>query len=198
MKRWGAQAIRFEAPFLKKLKITILKMATKNTEEQHKIMVLLGSGGHTGEMMYILSSLKKEYSTQISSVSTNDDSISPIKFTRRFPTSRNFSIPRPRKVGQSYFTSIFTTIYAAFATFILLLKQRPDCIISNGPALCVPFFYLAKIISIFTQKPIKLLYIESLCRISSLSLSGKLVKPICDKFIVQSELLNGDYAEMTS
>ena len=31
----------------------------------------------------------------------------------------------------------------------------------------------------------KLLYVESFCRVKSLSLTGKLLKPIVDKFIVQ-------------
>ena len=63
----------------------------------------------------------------------------------------------------------------------VLHKEKPDLIISSGAAVSVPFFYLGKL---FCSK---LIYIEVFDRIDKPTLSGRLVYPIVDKFIVQWE-----------
>ena len=61
----------------------------------------------------------------------------------------------------------------------VLRKEKPDLIISSGAAVSVPFFYLGKIFGA------KLIYIEVFDRIDKPTMSGKMVYPIVDKFIVQ-------------
>lgn len=63
----------------------------------------------------------------------------------------------------------------------VLRKERPDLIISSGAAVAVPFFYLGKLFGA------KLIYIEVFDRIDKPTLTGRLVYPIVDKFIVQWE-----------
>lgn len=63
----------------------------------------------------------------------------------------------------------------------VLRKEKPDLIISSGAAVSVPFFYLGKLFGA------KLIYIEVFDRIDKPTLSGRLVYPIVDKFIVQWE-----------
>ena len=63
----------------------------------------------------------------------------------------------------------------------VLHKEKPDLIISSGAAVSVPFFYLGKLFGA------KLIYIEVFDRIDKPTLSGRLVYPIVDKFIVQWE-----------
>lgn len=63
----------------------------------------------------------------------------------------------------------------------VLKKEKPDLIISSGAAVSVPFFYLGKIFGA------KVIYIEVFDRIDKPTLSGKLVYPIVDKFIVEWE-----------
>jgi len=58
-------------------------------------------------------------------------------------------------------------------------RRRPDAILSTGAALAVPFFIVGKL------HRIRLVYVESLTRTSSLSLSGRLVYPLADEFFVQ-------------
>ena len=62
-----------------------------------------------------------------------------------------------------------------------LRKEKPDVIISSGAAVAVPFFYLGKL---FGKK---LIYIEVFDRIDKPTMTGKMVYPIVDKFIVQWE-----------
>lgn len=69
----------------------------------------------------------------------------------------------------------------------VLRKERPDLIISTGAAVAVPFFYIGKILGA------KCMYIEVFDRIDHSTLSGKLVYPIADKFIVQWEEMKKIY-----
>ena len=65
-------------------------------------------------------------------------------------------------------------------------SERPDVIISTGAALAVPFFLAGKLFGA------RLVYVESLTRTTSLSLSGRLVRPLTDAFFVQwPELAHG-------
>lgn len=63
----------------------------------------------------------------------------------------------------------------------VLVKEKPDLLISSGAAVAVPFFYIAKIMGK------KLIYIEVYDRIDKPTLTGKMVYPIVDCFIVQWE-----------
>lgn len=63
----------------------------------------------------------------------------------------------------------------------ILRKERPELIISSGAAVAVPFFYLGKLFGA------KLVYIEIFDRIDKPTLTGRLVYPISDAFIVQWE-----------
>ena len=69
----------------------------------------------------------------------------------------------------------------------VLRKERPDLIISTGAAVAVPFFYLGKLLGA------KTMYIEIFDRIDSPTLTGKLVYPVTDRFIVQWEELKRVY-----
>ena len=94
---------------------------------------------------------------------------------------------RAREVKQSYLTSIGTTIVGFFHAIYIAARSMPDMIVTNGPGTAVPLCYAAFFISrMMHLKPnAKQIYIESFCRVKSLSLSGKLLKPIVDKFVVQ-------------
>jgi len=61
----------------------------------------------------------------------------------------------------------------------ILRKEKPDLIISSGAAVAVPFFYLGKLCGA------KCIYIEVFDRIDHSTLSGRMIYPIADKFIVQ-------------
>lgn len=82
-----------------------------------------------------------------------------------FPTNRN----------------IKNLIRNTFLAVKILRKERPDLVISSGAAVAVPFFYVAKLM----KK--KVIYIEVYDRIDKPTLTGRLVYPIADCFIVQWE-----------
>ncbi len=63
----------------------------------------------------------------------------------------------------------------------VLRKERPDLIISSGAAVAVPFFYLGRLMKA------KTIFIEVYDRIDKLTVTGRLVYPVSDRFIVQWE-----------
>ena len=69
----------------------------------------------------------------------------------------------------------------------LLKAEKPDLIISSGAAVAVPFFWLGKLFGA------KLVYIEVFDRINTPTMTGKMVYPITDKFIVEWEEMKKVY-----
>lgn len=88
-----------------------------------------------------------------------------------FPTNRN----------------IKNLIRNTFLAIRVLKKEKPDLIISSGAAVAVPFFYLGKLFGT------KTIYIEVFDRINKPTLTGKLVYPVTDRFIVQWEEMKKVY-----
>ena len=68
-----------------------------------------------------------------------------------------------------------------------LREERPDLVISSGAAVAVPFFYIGKLLGA------KLVYVEVFDRIDRPTMSGKMVYPITDRFIVQWEEMKDVY-----
>jgi beta-1,4-N-acetylglucosaminyltransferase len=88
------------------------------------------------------------------------------------------------EIAKAYFsenigTSVWRMLRGTFWALRILLRERPDVVVSLGAEIAVPFLYLAKLLRI------KTLFIESWCRVENLSLTGKLVYPIVDAFWVQ-------------
>jgi UDP-N-acetylglucosamine:LPS N-acetylglucosamine transferase len=61
----------------------------------------------------------------------------------------------------------------------LLRKRRPEAILSTGAGLAVPFFLVGRLLGI------RLVYVESVTRTESISLSGRLVYPFASRFFAQ-------------
>lgn len=85
------------------------------------------------------------------------------RYNAFFPTNRN----------------IKNLILNTFLAFKILSKERPDLIISSGAAVAVPFFYIGKLFGC------KTIYIEVFDRVDKPTLTGRLVYPVTDRFIVQ-------------
>ncbi|HEX3735802.1 MAG TPA: PssD/Cps14F family polysaccharide biosynthesis glycosyltransferase [Solirubrobacterales bacterium] len=61
----------------------------------------------------------------------------------------------------------------------LLRKRRPEAILSTGAGLAVPFFLVGRLLGI------RLVYVESVTRTESISLSGRLAYPFASRFFAQ-------------
>lgn len=100
------------------------------------------------------------------------------------------SLLKGEKMYSCYYPTnrnIKNLIRNTFLAWKILRREDPDLLISTGAAVAVPFFYLAKLMGK------KLVYIEVYDRIDRGTMSGRLVYPIVDCFIVQWEEMKRVY-----
>ncbi|CAM9723641.1 unnamed protein product [Chrysoparadoxa australica] len=175
-----------------------------------KTMVVLGSGGHTSEMLHLVATLSSSVYHPLCYVVAQTDHTS----IARIPTDREFTvkvIPRSREVGQSWSSTVWTTLVALFSSARLVFQERPDLLLVNGPGrrnllqVTVPLISLADLLPSFlflhpgTCIPIafwflllkasclkrgRLIFCESFCRVLTLSMTGQLLYYFADRFIV--------------
>lgn len=138
-----------------------------------KIALVGSSGGHLTHLYLLKKFWENEDRFWVTFDKTDAKSI--LKEERfypcYYPTNRN----------------VKNTIKNTILAFKILRKEKPDFIISSGAAVAVPFFWLGKLFGA------KTVYIEIFDRIDKPTLTGKLVYPVTDKFIVQWEELKKVY-----
>lgn len=89
-----------------------------------------------------------------------------------------YTIHRSREVGQSYITAVFSTLQAFWHSLLLVARLQPDCLLGNGPGTCLPLCVSAVLLSALLRplQPLPVvIFVESLCRVNSLSMTGKLL-----------------------
>lgn len=94
-------------------------------------------------------------------------------------------IPRSREVGQPFAAAVVPTLRAIVAAFRVLLAARPDLVLLNGPGVCLPVLCAAFALRFLGVRYSHTLFLESVCRVRSLSLTGALAYPFVDRFVVQ-------------
>ena len=147
----------------------------KNSDKSKKIKICLvgSSGGHLTHL-YMLKPFWN----------------SKDRFWVTFDKEDANSLLENEKVYHCYFPTnrnIKNLIKNTFLAIKVLKKEKPDLIISSGAAVAVPFFYVGKL---FKAKTI---YLEVFDRIDASTLTGKLIYPVADKFIVQWEEMKKIY-----
>ncbi|XP_078155646.1 UDP-N-acetylglucosamine transferase subunit alg14-like isoform X2 [Carex rostrata] len=174
-----------------------------------RTLIVLGSGGHTAEMLSIVNVLRKDKFAPRSYVAALTDNMSLQKaqvYEESLLNSESnieikrggaqfMQIYRSREVGQSYVTSIGTTIVAIMHALWIVLKLRPQVILCNGPGTCIPICACAYLLKLLGWRWCSIIYIESIARVKKLSLSGLLLYKLrlADKFFVQWPLLQQKY-----
>ena len=165
------------------------KIKKKNSKKILNFLSVLGSGGHTTEMISLIEEIKKSNPTTICKFKfiTSEDR-SKISIKKKFPEEKeeNFIfIPRSRSVHQSYFTSIFTTIYSFLITLFKVPKS--DILLCNGPGVCIPVVFSFYFYKFFFNWKTKIFFVESIARVENLSLTGKILyfTGLTDSFLVQ-------------
>ncbi|KAF8590884.1 glycosyltransferase family 1 protein [Ramaria rubella] len=162
-------------------------LSLRRKEATCHLAVFLGSGGHTSEALLLLSSINfARYTPRTYVVSQG----SPSKTQSEAFTI--LSIPRARRVHQSLLMtpptaiiSLFTCIYHLSLRPMITRRPFADVLLVNGPGTCVMLCAAAYISRmLFIPNP-RLIYVESFARVSTLSLSGRLLRPFVDRFVVQ-------------
>jgi len=137
-----------------------------------KILLVLGSGGHTDQMLRLKNSMKKEYDYSYLIPYEGKWSALKVKENKYFAHM-------PKKVGDTFVVTVLRTLRCTAESLVILLKTNPDVVISAGPGIAVPISFLAKL---FGKK---VAFLESWSRVYNPSSSGVLVYKIADLFFIQ-------------
>lgn len=138
-----------------------------------KILFISSTGGHLNELIQ-LKPLFKKYDYHI----ITEKNRSTIGLKKEYGKKIDYLVYGTRK---KIFEYPFKFIYNCFKSLILYLKIRPKYIVSTGTHTAVPMCYLGKLFGS------KIIFIETFANRNSKTLSGRLVYPISDLFIVQWE-----------
>mmetsp|Transcript_6376 Transcript_6376/g.17376 ORF Transcript_6376/g.17376 Transcript_6376/m.17376 type:complete len:238 (-) Transcript_6376:162-875(-) len=177
----------------------------KDSHKPIKTVVVLGSGGHTTEMLHMVQQLipsdtrnsTKHYDPIIYMIAETDTTseqrlhLHLRKSNHTNPTI--LRIPRSREVGQSYASSIATTCWSLWKCLWIMASVRPQLILSNGPGTCLPICLAGFFWRLLGVSNTRIVFIESYCRVQTLSLTGRLLYPIADLFIVHWDFLRQKY-----
>lgn len=140
-----------------------------------KIGLIASGGGHLEELRWIRG-LEKKYNYFYLTENGGFDDAGYIKHA--------YFVERINR-KESFFLIHFLKLI--LYSLKILWKEKPDILISTGALVAVPILYLGKL----SGK--KIIFIETIARIEELSMTGKLIYPIADCFIVQWENLLRKY-----
>lgn len=138
-----------------------------------KVLFIASAGGHLNELMQ-LEPMFQNYDFYL--------------ITEKIKSNMSLKKKYEKKVSFLVFgskdhmlTYPFKFLYNCIKTVFLFIKIRPKVVVTTGTHTAVPMCYLAKL---FGRKVI---FIETFANSTTKTLSGKLVYPIADLFIVQWE-----------
>lgn len=86
---------------------------------------------------------------------------------------------------EHFFTYIFKYLYNCFCSIFYFTKIKPDYIITTGTHTAVPLCIIAHI---FKKKVV---FIETRSSFNKITLSGRIVAPFADMFVIQNKSLLG-------
>ena len=138
-----------------------------------KVLFISSTGGHLNELLQ-LKPLFEKYNYAI--ITEKDKSTQYLK--NKYNSKLHYLVYGTRKKPFRYF---FVFIINFFKSIYLFFKIRPKFIVSTGAHTCVPICYIGKLFGS------KIIFIETFANINSKTLTGKIIYPISDLFIVQWE-----------
>ena len=136
-----------------------------------KVLFISSTGGHLNELLQ-LKALFKEYESYLitekdkSTQGLQIDGIKKIKYLVYGTRSKILVYP-------------FIFIFNCFKSLFYYFKIKPKVIITTGTHTAVPMCYIGKLFGS------KIIFIETFANRNTKTLSGKMVYPISDLFIVQ-------------
>lgn len=148
-----------------------------------KVMFISSTGGHLTELMQ-LSKLFNKYDYHIVTEKTKSN----IALKDKYKEKINFLIFGTK---DHILTYPFKLIANSFISLYIYLKIHPDYIITTGAHTAGPMCCIGKIFGT------RIIYIETFANIISKTVTGRLLYPISDKFIVQWENMNKLYPKST-
>jgi len=148
-----------------------------------KVLITLGMGGHTSQISRLVNLMGPNHRYEYIIGHDDQTSVKTIRFPGKIYTMINPRLMKDKSLVKVFFNMFPATIRA----FKILRKSKPQAIISAGPSMTIPLFWIAKLLGI------KTVYIESWVRVHHKSQTGKFVYPVSDLFLVQWETMKKVY-----
>lgn len=151
-----------------------------------RLLVVLGEGGHTRQMLQLLDQLGPRYEYHY--LIAAEDRLSEGKIHLPGPVYR-VGRPRSKVKGQtdSLPVAAWRTLLSVAQLIPIVRQVRPQAVLANGPSVAVPAALLGKLLGA------RIVYVESASRVQRMSTSGRIVYPFADLFIVQWPALQARY-----
>ena len=147
-----------------------------------RVMFISSEGGHFSELLELNGAIEK-YNSFIITEKNFLSKESKLKYGTRI----NFLLnTKPKKISYLILAPI-NILYSMYYYF----KIKPDVVITTGAHTAVAMCYIAKL---FRKK---IIYIETFANLESKTLTGRLIYPIADVFIVQWESMRKLYPKAT-
>ena len=136
----------------------VLKAAFKKRENgKRSLMVVLGSGGHTSEMLMMLNKAQfNNYSSVFFVIGKSDrksKEVLDMFLQQRDSLINDFitiTLPRPNEVGDGKLLASIKTIYSTLYCLVKLLQLNfVNVLICNGPGICVPIIISTRLLNVF-------------------------------------------------
>ncbi len=150
------------------------------------VMVILGEGGHTAQMLELVDILGPIY--DYSYLMAHHDQISEGQIRIAGSVLRT-DIPRTKP--SKFFETLKLSFFCSIQEFKVLLKARPKAIITAGAGIAVPISIFGRLLGV------KIIYIDCISRVRALSTTGKIMYHIAHLFFVQWEPLKEKYPKAT-
>lgn len=161
---------------------------TLTNSKSLRTVMCIGSGGHTTELLRLTKKINiNKYNPRLYILADNDLS-SEVKIHEIEKVKSSYMlarIPRSRNVQQTYQSSIYTTLYATLYTAPIIYNFKPNVIFCNGPGTCIPVCVVAFFLRCLFLIDCRIVFVESVCRVHTLSLTGKILSFFADLIIVQ-------------
>ncbi|KZV87011.1 glycosyltransferase family 1 protein [Exidia glandulosa HHB12029] len=170
---------------------SVRRVARPSSTSTCAVSVFLGSGGHTTEALQLVAGLDGSRYNIRAFIFSAGDSLSVQRASSLSGSATQLiEIPRARRVHQPLSTVPRTFFLSLFGTIRLVVPragQTPlgDILLMNGPGTCVVLCACVWIARFVGWPTPRMVYVESFARVTSLSLSGKILSPFVDRFIVQ-------------
>ena len=139
-----------------------------------KILIVLGGGGHTSQMLKLVTLLEGRFEFEY--VVARQDSFSEKKI--RIP-GNIIRINRTRNIKENLFSAILKQIVGCFEAFFIISKSDAKAIIACGPHVAAPMCFICKLLGK------KIIFLESWSRIYTKSDTGRFIYSFADLFFVQ-------------
>ncbi len=136
-----------------------------------KICFVASSGGHWEELM-CLKSIFEEYDALFVTEAGGQ--------AQDFTNDNIYLLSQINRHERNFFVKFIKLFLDAIR---IITKEKPELVVTTGALIAYPFCLCAKL------QGAKIIYIESFARVYEKSLTGKLVYPIADLFLVQWETM---------